>query len=248
MRDYLSSPAPFTVLVLEACELDQRTRLSKLLLETTAVVAAELPEEPRERLRAGTGWAKRLAAQQGGVIDDDAAEELADLCNCDLNAIRSELAKLVAYCGTDGKIGRAEVEALVVSEKKYSVWELADVLAKGDAEQALRFLDRLLRDGEEPPALVGGMAWMFRKLLEAQELGRGVTWWQAAGQLGMQRESAEMALRQAQRIPRWQLVSGLRALYDADSRLKSGAKDERAIMEFLLAQLAGNRKAAARGA
>jgi len=136
----------------------------------------------------------------------------------------------------------------VVAEKKYSVWELADVLATGQLERALKFLDKLLRDGEQPPALVGAMAWMFRKLLETQDLGRGASAGQVAGQLRMPLDSAKMAVRQAQKIPRRQLVRGLQALYEADSRLKSGTKDDRAVMEFLVAQLAGSRESAARGA
>ena len=81
--------------------------------------------------------------------------------------------------------------------------------------------------------------WMYRKLLEAQELGPRVSGGQAAGLLRMRAATAEMAVRQAQKIPRRQLVEGLRALYDADSRLKSGSADDRAVMEFLVARLIG---------
>ena len=248
LREYLESPAPFTVLVLEAAELDKRTKLAKLLLEEVPVVAAELPEDAGERLRIGAQMAKRMAAQDNGAIEDDAAEELADLCNCDLAAIRAEVGKLVTYAGPGRKITRGDIEALVVAEKKYSVWELADVLASGQLARALTFLDKLLRDGEQPPALVGALAWTFRKLLEAQELGRGASSGMAAGRLGMRRDAADMALRQAQKISRAQLVRGLRALYEADNRLKSGTRDDRAVMEFLVAQLAGGRAAAARSA
>ena len=55
-------------------------------------------------------------------------------------------------------------------------------------------------------------------------------------------------VRVSQKISRKQLVRGLRALYEADSRLKSGVKDERAVMEFLLVELAGKQEAVARGA
>jgi hypothetical protein len=34
------------------------------------------------------------------------------------------------------------------------------------------------------------------------------------------------------------LTKGLEALYEADSRLKSGGTSQRAVMEFLVAQLA----------
>ena len=237
LGEYLVSPAPFTVLVLEAAVLDQRMRLAKLLAEQALVVAAELPREPQERLRVAARLTLQMATQQEAAMDADAAEELADLCNGDLAAVRTEIAKLATYAGPGQRIRRADVEALVVAEKKYSVWELADMLATRQLERALEFLDSLLREGEPAPALVGAMAWMYRKLLEAQGLGPGVSAGQAAGRLGMRRETAEMALRQAQKIPRRYLVSGLRALYEADSRLKSGTKNERAVMEFLLAQL-----------
>jgi DNA polymerase-3 subunit delta len=248
LREYLSSPAPFTVLLLEAARLDQRMRLSKLLLEHALVVAAELPEDPDERLRVASRVTKQMALREKSAIEDDAAEELADLCNGDLAAVRAEIAKLATYAGPDRKISRADIEALVVAEKKYSVWELADVLAAGEPARALKFLDQLLREGEPPPQLVGAMAWMFRKLLEAQELGRGISPGQAAGRLGMRRDAAETALRQAQKILRRRLVSGLRALYDADSRLKSGAKDERSVMEFLVVRLAAGGEAGRRSA
>jgi len=248
LREYLASPAPFTVLIFEATELDKRLRLSKLLMEVALVVKAELPEDPEERLRVASHFTQQFAAEEKGAIEDDAAEELADLCNCDLAAIRSELAKLVTYAGPGQKIRRIDVESLVVAEKKYSVWELADVLATGDLSHALQFLNKLLRDGEQPPALVGAMAWMFRKLLEAKDLERGMYPGQAAGRLGMRPAAAEMALRQAQKISRARLVKSLRALYEADSRLKSGTKDDRAVMEFLAVQLAGGREPAARGA
>jgi DNA polymerase-3 subunit delta len=245
-REYVSSPAPFTILILEAARLDQRKRFSKFLLEHALVVQAELPEDPDERLRVANRITKEMALRENRAIEDDAAEELADLCNGDLAAVRAEIAKLATYVGPKRKISRADIEILVVAEKKYSVWELAEVLAAGQHDRALRFLDQLLRKGEPPPQLVGAMAWMFRKLLEAQELGRGIAPGQAAGRLGMRRDAAETALRQAQKIPRRRLVEGLRALYEADSRLKSGVKDERAVMEFLVVGLAGGREARSR--
>jgi len=234
---YLDDPAPFTVLVLEAAALDQRMKLSKLLTQKALVVSAELPENPEERLRMAASLAVQMARARKAPMDNNTAEVLADLCNADLAAIRIEIEKLATYVGSGQPIRRADVDALVVSEKKYSVWELADMLATGQRAKALAFLDSLLREGEAPPALVGAMAWMYRTLLQVQELGPHVSGGQAAGILRMRRDTADMAVRQARKIPRRQLVDGLSALYDADSVLKSGAPDHRAVMEFLVAQL-----------
>ncbi|MGC2231990.1 MAG: hypothetical protein WBA09_10825, partial [Candidatus Acidiferrum sp.] len=61
--------------------------------------------------------------------------------------------------------------------------------------------------------------------------------WQAARALGMRPEQAELALQASRKIPKSQLLSGLRALQKADDRLKRGGDDARAIMEFLVTEL-----------
>jgi DNA polymerase-3 subunit delta len=208
-----------------------------MLREKTLVIVAKLPEDPRERNSMAAILAVEMARERQATIEAEAAEELAELCNGNLTAIRSEIEKLSTYAGPGQPIRRSDVAALVVSERKHTVWELADMLATRRRSDAFTFLDNLLKEGEAAPALVGGMTWMFRKLLEAQDLGPRADKWQARARLGMYPDTAEMALRQARRIPRTQLVEGLRALYDADSQLKSGLKNDRAVLEFLVARL-----------
>ena len=233
LSEYFDDPAPFTVLILEAKELDQRTKLAKMLLEQALVVAAKLPEDAAERVRTAATLATQMARDQNSRIEDDAADELAELCNCDLAAMQSEIAKLATYAGAGQPIRRADVEALVVSEKKYSVWELAEVLAARQRGRAFQFLANVLEQGEPAPALIGTMAWMYRKLIEAQQLSVHTSSYQAAGRLGMRVATAELAMRRL-------LVEGLRALYDADSALKAGSTNDRAVMEFVLAQITGS--------
>jgi DNA polymerase-3 subunit delta len=134
-------------------------------------------------------------------------------------------------------IRREDVEAIVISDQRYSVWQLSEMLATGDRQRAMLFLESLLREGEQPVALVGVIAWMFRKLIEVGDLPAGTQTWDAARKLGMRTETAVLAMREARRIPRKQLEAGLLELAEADSRLKSGNAGPRAIMEFLLARL-----------
>ena len=235
---YLDNPAPYTVLVFEAGELDQRMRLTKVLAERTLAVSVELSKEPGERVRLAAAFALDIAAQLGVQLDQGAADELCDTLNGELEAIHTELEKLAAYAGERKRITRADVDLLVISARKYEVWDLADMLAERQPAKALAFLDRLLREGEAAPAMLGALAWMYRKLLEAQEVPTGAQGWQAASRLKMRPDKAEVAMRQARRFPRTQLTRGLIALYEADNRLKSGGANQRAVMEFLVTQLA----------
>ena len=234
---YLNDPAPFTILVLEASGLDQRMRLGKLLVEKTLVVEVGLGERPEERQAAAVGLARAIARVDGVELLRGAAEELADFVAADLMRLKTEIDKLATYAADRKQIRQQDVSALVVSEKKTTVWELADLLASRQPKRALEFLDRLLRDGEEPLSMLGAMAWMYRKLIEASEL-KGVTnGWQAARALGMRPEQAELALQNAKKISKPRLLDGLRSLQEADDRLKRGGEDARAVMEFLVTEL-----------
>ena len=238
ISEYLDDPAPFTVLVFEAAALDQRMRLAKMFAEKTVTVSVELSTDPAERARLAVPLSLEMAKELGATLEQDAAEELCDILNGELAAIRTELEKLSAYAGERRKITRVDVDLLVISARKYEVWDLADMLAARKPAQALAFLDSLLREGEAPAQLLGALAWMYRKLLEAQELPSGTAGWQAASRLKMRSDAAELAVRQSRKFPKSQLTSGLAALYEADSRLKSGGTNQRAVMEFLVSQLA----------
>src|SRR5580700_7796677 len=170
ISEYLDDPAPFTVLVFEAAALDQRMRLAKMFAEKTLTVSVALSDEPAQRVRLAIPISLEMARELGATLEQDAAEELCDVLNGELTAIRTELQKLSSYAGDRRRITRADVDLLVISARKYEVWDLADMLAARQPAQALEFLDSLLREGEAAPALLGGLAWMYRKLLEAQEL------------------------------------------------------------------------------
>jgi DNA polymerase III subunit delta len=242
---YLQNPAPFTVLVIEAEKLDMRMLLGKKLAEFALVVEVSLGERVEDRVAAAEGLAKALAKEQGVTFETGAADDLAEFVSGDLMRLKTELDKLATFAAQRKIIRREDVSALVISEKTTTIWQVADLLASHQPRKALEFIDCLLREGEEPVMMVGAMAWMYRKLVEASEL-RGVTGgWQAARALGMRPEQAELAVRCARRIPRDRLLDGVRALQEADDRLKGGVKDVRAIMEFLVWRLSGERAASA---
>jgi DNA polymerase-3 subunit delta len=240
LEGYLADPAPFTVLVLEATGLDQRMKLAKLLAEKTLVVEVSLGENPEQRLSSAVTFAKALASEEKVEFERGAAEDLAEFVAADLMRLQTEIKKLATYVGDRKLIRPQDVGALVISEKTTTVWELADLLASRQTKKALEFLERLLRDGEEPLQMLGALTWMYRKLIEASEV-RGVSnGYQAARALGMRPEQAELALHSARKIGKARLLNGLEALKVADSRLKGGADDTRAALEFLLVELAGS--------
>jgi len=231
LEEYLESPAPFTVLLIEAAALDGRLRFSKLLGEKALVVELTIGDESAAAL------ASQMARDLGVTIDREAAALLADSMNREPARIRIELEKLSVFVGARGAIKSEDVKLLVTAARKNTIWDLADMLAAGQRDQALHFFDNLLREGEQPASLIGGLAWRYRKLIEARELPPGTNGFQASRQLGMGPKDAEAVLRNAHRSKKSDLVAGLVALVEADSQLKSANPNPRAVMEFLFTRL-----------
>lgn len=231
LGNYLQDPAPFTVIVFEAEKLDQRTRLARLLAERALVVELGSPH-------ADTGLlATQMARDLGMEMEPAAATALVEATGGSAARMATEVEKLSCYAGPAGRITATDVRNLVVAEGTGQIWELASLLASGERRRALELVDDLMEKGDSAPQLVGALAWMFRKLVQASEMPASTTGWQAARRLGMRPDSAATAIEHAHRIPRTQLRGALVALAEADDRLKSTGADDRGIMEFLLARL-----------
>jgi DNA polymerase-3 subunit delta len=233
---YLDNPAPFTALVLEATNLDQRMKLAKLLADKTQVLEIALGDNLEARQTAAVQFANIIAKEQNISFEPGAAEDLAEFVAANLMRLKTEIEKLITYAGARTTITRQDVSTMVISEKTTTVWDLSDLIASRDQKKALEFLDRLLRDGEEPLPMLGAITWMYRKLIEASELKGVSNGYQAARTLGMRPEQAELALRSARKISKSRLLPGLTVLQRADDRLKRG-EDPRPILEFMITEL-----------
>lgn len=247
LQTYMNDPPRFTLLVLEAKALDQRMKLAKTLTENALVVECALGESLEQNVAAAAALARAMAREAGVDLEKGAAEDLAEAVAADLQRLKSEIEKLATYAGDRRLIRRQDVTAMVISEKATTVWEMTNMLASRNARQALEFLDRLLRDGEEPLPMLGAITWMYRKLVEASEVKGVSNGWQAARALAMRPEQAELALRAARQMGKPRLLAGLQALQRADDRLKRGGENTRAVMEFLLSELTARDTSAAGG-
>lgn len=234
---YFDNPAPFSFFVFEAKQLDGRRKFSKLFVEKALVVELSASGDP-------VVLTLQMANDLGAKISRAAASELADAVDGEPARIQQELEKLSLYAA-GREINEEDIDALVVSAKKYSIWKLADAFAAGNRQASMQFLDSLLREGEQPAGIVGALSWMYRKLVEARELPLGTNPYAAARELGMRPDAAGIALQQSRRIPREKLLEGIAILAEADSTLKSGAPNPRATLEFVLARLTSRRAGAA---
>jgi DNA polymerase-3 subunit delta len=77
------------------------------------------------------------------------------------------LAKLALLVDPQRPVGPEQVHTIIGGWRAQTIWELIDAALSGRTEAALTQLDRLLRCGEHPLALVGSLAWSLRRYAAA---------------------------------------------------------------------------------
>ncbi len=108
-------------------------------------------------------WAKEYAGRQGASIDDAAVTALLETVGDDQDMLAREIEKLCTHAGA--AITKAHVESLAVPSGEQEVWQLSNLIARGDAPGAIRYARRLLGQGEDPHSVWNILLWMVRMLV-----------------------------------------------------------------------------------
>jgi DNA polymerase-3 subunit delta len=237
LERYLDQPAQKSVLVLDLKSWPKNTRLAKLVAKIGLDVECKTLAG-RELIRwltttAAEGYGKRLAA--------DTAQLMVALAGADLGLLEQELGKLTSYVGERKSIDVQDVHALVGGWTSQTTFAMVAALREGNLGTALIHLDKLLGAGEAPQRILGGIAFVYRKLARATERSRhGVPLNQAMAQSGVFPGEIESSARYLRRIGRGRAEQLLRYVLETDANFKGGSQlTQRCQLEQLLVQLSG---------
>lgn len=166
---YLKNPAPSSVVIFNAADLDKRRLLTKALLDSCQVV-----EFPALKDGEALKWIKDHLKGLQIAADDQALKDVVMLVGTDVQTLQSELDKLASAAGDSKRITLAMVEDLIGRSRELSNFELGDQLMARNRKGALETLHRLLEGGAEPLMLIGVIASNFHRLALAKDaLDRG---------------------------------------------------------------------------
>jgi len=178
LEDYVAQPAAGGVLILDVGTWPANTRLYKAVDQTGLQVECRAPQKTvgrskkkvldEERLAKWlTAWSK---SHHGAVLDSQAADLLLELVGPEFGLLDQELAKLALYVDPGGKITPELVRDVAGGWRTKTAWDIVDQAVEGNADEALRLLDRLLQSGEKPQAVFGQIAWSLRKFATATRI------------------------------------------------------------------------------
>jgi DNA polymerase-3 subunit delta len=230
--DYLKRPSPHAVVVFDAPSLDQRRKISSALIKACRVVKMDRLAEKDIQ-----DWARGYIERSGSRIDRAALGQLIGLIGTSMSRLVSEMDKLIAYAGPD-PISQGAVEQLVPRVREHTNWDLWTAIQKRDRERSIRLVRRLVEDGQEPIGIIAALASLYRRMLIAKDLrARGVPPQEIERATGQYRDRSQPFYTAVGRMPREEIVRGLRRIAKADNDAKNSIATAELQAEFLVAEL-----------
>ncbi len=128
------------------------------------IIDCSLPDE-KEMDR----WVTAEVKRQGGLIEPEAARELARHVGNDTSIASQEIAKLLMYVDFKRQVTQADVLELVSEEGSADVFKMLDMLMDGKAREAQAMMHQLL-DDSPAEVILGAVIHRFRQLIQVREV------------------------------------------------------------------------------
>ena len=169
----------------------------------------------------------------GTQMSREALDSLVLYCNNDMARISSELEKLICFAGTR-EITKEDVSKLVVQDKEYQVFELAEFIARGDKVKALDLIYTLSGGGHSGFSILTPLYNNYRRALFVS-INKDKTDEEIASLLGVKPYAIKMVKNQVRFFTPKKLKNIVDMLYEADRNIKMGKiKEEVAIKTVTL--------------
>lgn len=162
LQRYLANPSPDNVLLLILPKLDASSQKAKWFTacDEAGIAIIVYPVDARELPR----WLEHRLASAGLQVGADALQFLSDKVEGNLLAAMQEVEKLRLLYGA-GALTLEQVQSAVTDNARYNVFDLIDTALSGDTVKALRMLNGLRGEGEEPLGLLFLLTREVRTLL-----------------------------------------------------------------------------------
>jgi DNA polymerase III subunit delta len=229
---YLNNPAPSTVMIFIADDLDKRKKATKSLLDNCVVV-----DFPTLKDAEAKAWAKTRLKELKVTADDAVLSEIIGLVGTDVQTLFNEIDKLASAVADTGRITSDVVDELIGRSRELSNFELGDHLVANNRKRALETLHRLLDDGAEPVMLIGLIAGNYHRLALAKSLLAKGGREEVFRNISLPPFKRDAYIANLQRNDAAKIARGLQLTAAADLAIKTSQATPRLQLELLVCEL-----------
>ncbi|HKZ79989.1 MAG TPA: DNA polymerase III subunit delta [Pyrinomonadaceae bacterium] len=230
--NYLLRPAPSSVVIFIAGDLDKRKKLTKTLMQECVVV--DFP--PLKDGEAKT-WVKQRLSELKLSATEQTLSEFVALVGTDVQTLFSELEKMAAAAADTNRLTPELIDSLIARSREHSNFELGDHLLACNRLRALETLHRLLESGAEPVMLLGLMAGNYHRLALAKDMLRQGSPEDIFRTVPMPFFKRDQYMQTLRKLDAANIARGIQLIADADLAIKTSRASPRLQLEMLVCEL-----------
>lgn len=168
LGEYCANPSPTTVLILlmsddPSKKIDGRTKFPKAVKKN-----GRYCEFKRMYGRDLAGWINDEGRRLEKQLEPMCAGYLEGLVGNDLAQIANALAIAALYVGDADRIGLSDLEEVVAGRKQDALWDMLDAIGERRFPGAVRAMQQLARQGEEPHGMLRLVSKRLKELQRAR--------------------------------------------------------------------------------
>ena len=224
IETYLKKPLSSTVLVFfNPDETDFFKGMEGLTLVDCSKISAKVISV----------YVKNELAKNGIASNDTAIDTLILYSNNDMTKVTNELEKLICYVN-DGKVLTENiVKEFVVQEKEFQVYQLSELLAKGDAKNAIDLVNTFEIKSSSSFQIITTLYNNYRRALFAS-LNKDKTNAELAGLFGVKEFAIKMMKNQIEVFNSKQLKKIVDMIAKFDKKIKIGEIKENVAIKTII--------------
>jgi DNA polymerase-3 subunit delta len=235
---YAASPSPDALLALAFVVGSRSKGPPKKLLDALGSVEVRKVAVERKEL---PGWILARAKMRGVAANPKGANALVQTLGEDPQILDQAVEQLASSHAEKG-LTPETVSAQFRGFGDKRIWDLTDSAFGGNLPGAMRTLAAMLSAGEEPLALLGGIASRLRDLIRVRALPPGTPLGEVAKQAGLRFDwQARRYVEQAKRFREEDLADIHHQLVEADGILKQGGAGD-VVLPSIVARIAGGQQ------
>lgn len=168
-------------------------------------------------------WIVKEFSRFDKTITASLANKIAEYSLMDMTKIFNEVQKLSSYVGDRTDILEKDIDAVVIKDAEYKIYEMTDYVGKRDFDKALTIVTDMINNGEAPQRLLVSLYYYYRKLFHVAISTQSDV--ELATALSMKEYAVKKLRQQAKSFKVKSLKTAIDTLADADYAFKSGARD-----------------------
>lgn len=230
LADYVSVIPESTCLIFVETEIDKRNRLYKEVKKYGRVV--EFGTQKEDTL---LKWVLGMLKKEEKSITRETLLLLLTKTGTDMQSIKNELEKLLAYTVGRDTITSEDVEKVCVTQTTNRIFDMINAIAEGNQKKAMELYEDLLALKEPPMRILFLIARQFHQLYQLKMLSKeGLPSSEIAKQAGIVPFAMKKYQAQAKSFTEEELREAVEECVAGEEAIKTGAMGDRLTVELLI--------------